>query len=119
MGEPCIIALDEGTTGTRALLMDKAGRVVKQAYRRLRVYYPRSGWVEQDPEEIWESTRAVLSEMIQEATARSWDVVGMGISNQRKQLFSGIAKPANLFTQQLSGSVAELKICAENWRHKV
>ncbi|NLY30874.1 MAG: glycerol kinase GlpK [Firmicutes bacterium] len=84
MGEPCIIALDEGTTGTRALLMDKAGRVVKQAYRRLRVYYPRSGWVEQDPEEIWESTRAVLSEMIQEATARSWDVVGMGISNQRE-----------------------------------
>ena len=53
MGEPCIIALDEGTTGTRALLMDKAGRVVKQAYRRLRVYYLVRGRT--NPEEIWKA----------------------------------------------------------------
>lgn len=84
MGEPCIISVDEGTTGTRALLMDRDGQVVKQAYRRLGVSYPRPGWVEQDAMEIWESTHMVLAEVIDSAIKMSRDIMGLAISNQRE-----------------------------------
>ena len=84
MGKPCIISIDEGTTGTRALLIDGKGRVIKQAYRRLSVSYPRPGWVEQDPMEIWDSTRAVLVEIIEASRAMSGDVMALAISNQRE-----------------------------------
>lgn len=84
MGEPCIVSIDEGTTGTRALLIDGNGQVVKQAYRRLNVFYPYPGWVEQDAMEIWESTRSVLAEVIDMARAMSRDIVALAISNQRE-----------------------------------
>ncbi|NMB46802.1 MAG: glycerol kinase GlpK [Firmicutes bacterium] len=84
MGEPCIISVDEGTTGTRALLVDGHGQVIKQAYRRLNLFYPHPGWVEQDAMEIWESTRVVLAEVIDAARAMSRDIVGLAITNQRE-----------------------------------
>lgn len=84
MVRPCIISIDEGTTGTRALLMDQNGQVVKQAYSRLNVSYPRPGWVEQDPMEIWENTRVILAEVIDAARLMSLDIVGLAISNQRE-----------------------------------
>jgi glycerol kinase len=56
---PCVLGIDQGTTGTRACAMDRDGRVLGHAYRRHRQHYPAPGWVEHDPAEIWAQTRTV------------------------------------------------------------
>jgi len=84
MAEPSIITLDAGTNGTRAMLVAKNGRVLAQAYRELTIRYPQPGWVEQNPLEIWEKSRAVLGEIFYFATSKGYRPEGIGISNQRE-----------------------------------
>ena len=64
MGEKFILAIDQGTTGTRAIAYDRDGHVVSHSYRQLTQYYPRPGWVEHDPEEIWQSCLGVIEEIL-------------------------------------------------------
>ena len=52
-----VLAIDQGTTGTKVLAIDRSGRVIGRAYREIGQHYPRPGWVEHDPEEIWRSVR--------------------------------------------------------------
>jgi glycerol kinase len=75
-----IVAIDEGTTGVSAILVDERGRQVHRAYTEFRQIYPRPGWVEHDPEEIWRATLGVLRQVV--ATPR--DVAAIGITNQRE-----------------------------------
>ncbi len=77
-------AIDQGTTGTRCMLFDRAGRVVASAYREHRQYYPQPGWVEHDPLEIWEATGAVCRGALTAAGATSAQIAGLGITNQRE-----------------------------------
>jgi glycerol kinase len=79
---PCLLALDAGTTGNRAILFDSEMRVVHSEYRELRQSFPRPGWVEHDAEEIWEGCRGVLRETLARTDARN--VVALGITNQRE-----------------------------------
>ena len=60
---PCTIAVDAGTTGVRALVVDDRARVVDVAYRELTQHFPRPGWVEHDADEIWEPVRSTLDEV--------------------------------------------------------
>jgi glycerol kinase len=78
----CVLAIDQGTTSTRAILFDAEARPVARAQRELAQDYPRPGWVEHDPEEIWQS---VLS-TAREATAGidAARIAGIGITNQRE-----------------------------------
>ena len=62
MSEPLILAIDQGTTGTTALLIDSAGEVRGRGYSELPQHYPRPGWVEHDGAEIWESTLRAVSQ---------------------------------------------------------
>ena len=55
-----VLAIDQGTTGSTVLVYDRGGRVVSRAYSEFRQYYPNPGWVEHDPEEIWQVTLAVM-----------------------------------------------------------
>ena len=64
-----ILSIDPGTTGTTAILWDEQGLPLGRAAREHRQYYPQSGWVEHDPEEIWASTLAVVKEALREAGA--------------------------------------------------
>lgn len=73
-----IVAIDQGTTSTRALRFDRAGRVEASAVRDLTQHYPAAGWVEQDPEQIWTDTVAVLREVVDDETT------AIGIANQRE-----------------------------------
>jgi glycerol kinase len=82
--EQYILALDQGTTGTAALLFDRAGRVVGLADREIRQSYPRPGWVSHDPEEIYASAVAVAEQAVREAGASFADVGAIGITNQRE-----------------------------------
>ena len=81
-----ILAIDEGTTNAKACLVDAAGRVVREATRPLAVRYPRPAWVEQDPREIWEATRAAATEAL--AGTPPGQVAALGISNQRESVLA-------------------------------
>ncbi len=78
-----ILAIDQGTTGTRAIVFAPDGRPVRQSYRELRQIYPRPGWVEHDPAEIWHSTVACLQEALSEP-ALAGSIAAIGITNQRE-----------------------------------
>ena len=81
---PAILALDQGTTSSRAIVFDHGGRIVKVAQKEFRQIFPKSGWVEHDPEEIWESQRAVAAEVVKAAGMSASDVAAVGITNQRE-----------------------------------
>jgi len=75
-----ILSLDQGTTGTTALLVDEAGQVRGRAYREITQHYPRPGWVEHDAEEIWQTVLATSAELLADGPAPA----AIGITNQRE-----------------------------------
>jgi len=79
-----ILALDQGTTSSRALLFDQAGRIAGLAQRETRQSYPQPGWVEQDPEEIFQSQLQVAREALARAGVTGTQVAAIGITNQRE-----------------------------------
>src|SRR4051812_5739683 len=81
---PLILALDQGTTSSRAILFDHGGRIVKVAQQEFKQMYPKVGWVEHDPQEIWESQRAVAGEVVKSAGIAPGDIAAIGITNQRE-----------------------------------
>jgi glycerol kinase len=81
---PSILALDQGTTSSRAILFDHAGKIVQVAQKEFRQYYPQPGWVEHDPEEIWSSQYGVLAEVLAKANCTTRDIAAIGITNQRE-----------------------------------
>jgi glycerol kinase len=81
---PYILALDSGTTSVRAILFDHDGRVCAVAQKEIRQIYPKPGWVEHDPQEIWFTQMAVAVEALGRARIRPGDVAGLGITNQRE-----------------------------------
>jgi glycerol kinase len=84
MAEALLLALDQGTTSTRAILFDSEGRALAKAGRPLGQSYPRSGWVEHDAEAIFEASVAVLAEAIEQAGRSAGEVTALGITNQRE-----------------------------------
>lgn len=79
-----ILALDQGTTSSRAILFDRGGEVVSEAQREFRQDYPQGGWVEHDATEIWSSQSTALVEALSKANLSGRDVAGVGITNQRE-----------------------------------
>jgi glycerol kinase len=76
-----VLAVDQGTTGTRAVVFGDQGQQVASAYRELTQYYPEEGWVEHDPVEIWQSVQAVVEEAVEQAGSAP---VAVGLANQRE-----------------------------------
>lgn len=81
-GRAAILALDQGTTSTRALVVDEAGSIVAGARREHAQHFPRPGWVEHDALEIWTCAREVLAEAARAASG--FDIVALGVTNQRE-----------------------------------
>jgi glycerol kinase len=79
-----ILALDQGTTSSRAILFDHAGNVCGRAQREHRQIFPQPGWVEHDPMEIWTSQLAVAGQVTSDAGLSASDVAAIGITNQRE-----------------------------------
>ncbi len=77
----CILAIDQGTTGTTALLVDVEGNIVARGYQEFTQYYPRPGWVEHDPEEIWDATLQAIDALFEDKIP---NIVALGIANQRE-----------------------------------
>ncbi len=79
-----LLAIDQGTTSTRAIVFNTAGEIVASAQKELPQIYPQEGWVEHDPEMIWRATLEVSIQAFKAAEAKGGQVVGMGITNQRE-----------------------------------
>jgi len=84
MQEEFILALDQGTTSSRAILFDHAGNMTSIAQKEFRQIYPQPGWVEHDPDEIWSSQIGVARKVLREQGAGPRDVAAIGITNQRE-----------------------------------
>jgi len=83
-GKSYILALDQGTTGSTALLFDEEGQVVSNAYREVHQFYPQPGWVEQNPQELLRTSLTVAQEALQKGGVAVSQVKGIGITNQRE-----------------------------------
>jgi glycerol kinase len=77
-------AIDQGTTSTRFIIFDSTGRIVSVAQKEHEQIYPKPGWVEHDPEEIWRRVHEVMTEATQQRGIRPKDVAAIGITNQRE-----------------------------------
>src|SRR5213594_3733976 len=83
-GRRHVLALDQGTTGSTALVVDPEGRVLARGYAELPQYFPRPGWVEHDPEEIWTTVERAARAALGEARVAGAEVAAIGITNQRE-----------------------------------
>jgi len=83
-----ILALDQGTTSSRAIVFDHAGSIVAAAQKEFPQIFPKPGWVEHDPRDIWSSQAGVAAEALTKANVSSSDVAANGITNQRETTLS-------------------------------
>ncbi len=79
-----ILAIDQGTTSSRAILFDQEMKVSAVGQQEFEQHFPRSGWVEHDPHDIWQSTLATCKQAMEKVNASADDIVGIGITNQRE-----------------------------------
>ncbi len=84
MSAPLILSIDQGTTSSRAMLFEKDGSSVAVSQQEFTQIYPQSGWVEHDPEEIWQTTLTVCKEVLKKAADLGREVAAIGITNQRE-----------------------------------
>jgi glycerol kinase len=77
-------AIDQGTTSTRFIVFDRSGKIVASEQREHQQIYPKPGWVEHDPEEIWRRTQEVIAGAMQQKSLRPEDLAAIGITNQRE-----------------------------------
>ena len=82
--EKYVIAIDQGTTSSRAIIFDKAGSVIAIGQLEHEQIFPRAGWVEHDPMEIWNNTREVIGQALSKANLTRHDIAAVGITNQRE-----------------------------------
>ena len=79
-----MLAVDQGTTSTRSIVFDRSGRMVAVRQREHRQWFPRPGWVEHDPMEVWANTQRTAAQALHDVAAAAGEVVALGIANQRE-----------------------------------
>jgi len=79
-----ILAIDQGTTSSRAIIFDNSLEIVSVAQKEFEQFFPKSGWVEHDPEEIWQTTLSTCKEVIAQSSLQIADIAAIGITNQRE-----------------------------------
>src|ERR1041384_7961832 len=84
MADQYVIAIDQGTTSTRAIIFNHAGGVVSVAQKEHEQIFPRAGWVEHNPKEIWDNVREVIGQALAKADLTRHDIAAVGITNQRE-----------------------------------
>ena len=97
-----VMALDQGTTSSRCILFDRVGHVCSAAQKEFTQIYPKPGWVEHDPLEIWSSQLSVAVEAMGKIGAEPSDIAAIGITNQRETTICFSRMPS-------AGSAAELR----------
>ena len=78
-----IVAIDQGTTSSKAILFSLSGKPVYSSQKELNQYFPKDGWVEHNPNEIWSTTKKVLKDVINKSKKLKGKILNIGITNQR------------------------------------
>jgi glycerol kinase len=79
-----LLAIDQGTTSSRAIVYNRQLEVVAQAQQEISLYYPKPGWVEQDPDQLWQSVVSCIRQVLKQAALSAADIAALGITNQRE-----------------------------------
>ena len=79
-----IIGIDQGTSSSRAILFNTEGKLVFKSQQKIKQYFPKDGWVEQKPDDIWKTTKKVLLKVIKKSIVLKGNVLSIGITNQRE-----------------------------------
>lgn len=79
-----IMAIDQGTTGTTVMIFDRNGGLISSGYKEIQQYYPKPGWVEHNPDEIWQTTSDVIEQTLKKGRIKSNQIAAIGITNQRE-----------------------------------
>lgn len=87
-----ILAIDQGTTSTRAIIFDQESNLIAIAQKELTMLYPHPGWVEQSANELWASVVSVISEVLAKANLKAGNIAAIGITNQRETTILGKSK---------------------------
>lgn len=108
-----VLAIDLGTTGNRVIAFSKEGKIVAKSYYEFPQIFPKPGWVEHNPFDIWNTTKKALKDVI--SLVGIDNVISIGITNQRETAILWNKKQENLFIMLLSGSAGEQKQYANNY----
>ena len=125
MAPPLILALDQGTTSSRAIVFDQAAAIAASAQAEFPQLYPKEGWVEHDPEAIWKTQLAVARKALRSAEAKGGQVVAIGLTNQRETavvwdratgepIYNAVVwqdRRTAAFTRKLAAEGAEEMVC--------
>ncbi|MFK7954318.1 MAG: FGGY family carbohydrate kinase, partial [Ekhidna sp.] len=119
-----ILSLDQGTTSSRAIIFNKQGEIVSIAQKEFKQYFPKDGWVEHDPKEIWSSQASVAVQALSENNINSKEIAAIGITNQRettvvwdRKTGKAIYKAIVWQDRRTAGYCDELK--AKDWEKKI
>jgi glycerol kinase len=105
--EKYILAIDQGTTSSRAIIFNHDGEIVNSSQREFTQHFPKPGWVEHDPDEIWGTTLGVMADALGRKDIKPTQIAAIGITNQRETTVVWMQKLAKQFTMQLSGRIVE------------
>ena len=111
-----ILAIDQGTTSTRAIVFNKQGQVIEESQREITCLYPTSGWVEQDANEIWISTLSVLNSVLLSPKIDVQDIKGIGITNQRETTILWDKKTGRPLYHAIVWQSRQTESICENWK---
>lgn len=100
-----LLAIDQGTSSTRAMIYTVHGELVTSSQYQLTQHYPQAGWVEHDPEEIWEKTLAAMRDVVSQVSADQ--IVSCGLTNQRETTVIWNKKQEHVLLLLLCGRIAE------------
>lgn len=106
MSTKYVLALDQGTTSSRAILFDNEQNIIAVQQREFEQIYPQQGWVEHNPMEIWSTQYGVMNEVVAQSGVDAHDIAAIGITNQRETTICGKRPPAAPSTMPSSGSAA-------------
>jgi glycerol kinase len=114
MSDPLILAIDQGTSSSRAILFTKDGVPVAVRQKELQLHFPHKGWVEQRPEDIWNDVLDVTRGVLADGAGRGGISSPSASPISAKRLFCGTVKPENRFITPSSGRIAERRIVARH-----
>lgn len=113
-----IMAIDHGTTSTRAILFDKKANVVGISQKETSIRYPHPGWVEQDANEIWLAVLSVMSEVVLKTSVKPEEVAAIGISNQRETTVLWDSKTGMPVSDAIVWQSKQTKDICQEWKEK-
>ena len=104
MKETYILAIDQGTTSTRSIIFNRKGQIMASSQMEIAQICPNNGWVEQNPEEIFETVIQTIKDALNQAHLSIESIEALGITTKGKQPFSGIKLPESRFIMPSSGN---------------